>query len=80
MKIRYRALNGQNSNIDTPNAVNVKTELKTSDILYKNSPSESHLTLDSNVENSYHETKEELDEIAKNWVELLLNGILEKPQ
>lgn len=66
------------ANIEGSTKGTAKTELKTTVDCYKNSPSESHLPLDSKFQNRYHGTKSELDEIAKNWVELVLKQLMEK--
>ena len=77
MKIQETTKNGPRPNIDTPPVIRVKTEHKRNIVINSFSPSGGSNVIDKSSEKNYNEYKEEIDRLAKDWIELLLNGILE---
>ena len=81
MRILYRAQNGLKTNIDIPteskSSNGFQTQSKEQVDRYTFIPSEGPNVLDIDIEKNYNDYREELDRLAKDWIELLLNGILE---
>ena len=79
MKIQEKTKNGGKINIDTSPLINVKTEHKANIKIDYLSPLGGSKTVDNSIKRAYYDYREDLDRLAKEWIELVLKQVMERP-